>query len=70
LGADDSVAELGSNTAGNGIISPFVALAGVYLYLFISSTPENAQALSNPQLADLARFLGKKQLPLLDGFIF
>lgn len=50
---------------------PFVALAGVYLYLFISSiTPENTQALSNPQLADLARFLGKKQLPLLDGFIF
>jgi hypothetical protein len=36
---------------------PFVALAGVYLYLFISSiTPENAQALSNPQLADIARF--------------
>lgn len=36
---------------------PFVALAGVYLYLFISSiTPENAQALSNPHLADIALF--------------
>ncbi|MDJ0616204.1 MAG: ABA4-like family protein [Calothrix sp. MO_192.B10] len=36
---------------------PFVALAAVYLYLFINSvTPENAQALSNPQLADIARF--------------
>ena len=40
---------------------PFVALAGVYLYLFISSiTPENAQALSNPQLADIARFFGQE----------
>jgi len=36
---------------------PFVALAGLYIYLFISSiTPENAAALSNPQLADIARF--------------
>ncbi|MEA5582713.1 ABA4-like family protein [Nodularia harveyana UHCC-0300] len=36
---------------------PFVVLAGAYLYLFISSiTPENAAALSNPQLADIARF--------------
>ncbi|AFY34038.1 ABA4-like family protein [Calothrix sp. PCC 7507] len=36
---------------------PFVVLAGAYLYLFVSSiTPENAQALSNPQLADIARF--------------
>lgn len=36
---------------------PFVPLAALYLYLFISSvTPENAQALSNPQLADIARF--------------
>lgn len=40
---------------------PFVALAGVYLYLFISSiTPESAQALSNPQLADIARFFGNE----------
>jgi hypothetical protein len=36
---------------------PFVILAGAYLYLFVSSiTPENAQALSNPQLADIASF--------------
>ena len=36
---------------------PFVLLAGAYLYLFINSiTPENVQALSNPQLADIARF--------------
>ena len=35
---------------------PFVPLAGLYLYLFISSvTLEDAQALSNPQLADIAR---------------
>ena len=36
---------------------PFVVLAGAYLYLFVNSiTPENAAALSNPQLADIARF--------------
>jgi len=36
---------------------PFVILAGLYLYLFISSiTPENAQALASPKLADIARF--------------
>ncbi|NEP50941.1 MAG: DUF4281 domain-containing protein [Moorea sp. SIO3C2] len=36
---------------------PFVILAGLYIYLFINSiTPESAQALSNPQLADIARF--------------
>ncbi|MGB7440305.1 MAG: ABA4-like family protein [Coleofasciculaceae cyanobacterium] len=36
---------------------PFVALAILYVYLFVSSiTPENAQALSNPQLTDIARF--------------
>ena len=36
---------------------PFIALAGLYLYLFgLSITPESAQALSNPQLADIARF--------------
>lgn len=35
---------------------PFVVLAVLYLYLFVSSiTPENAAALSNPQLADIAR---------------
>lgn len=41
---------------------PFVALAGVYLYLFVSSiTPENAQALSNPQLADIAKFFREEK---------
>ena len=35
----------------------FIPLVGLYLYLFISSiTPESAAALSNPQLADIARF--------------
>jgi hypothetical protein len=35
----------------------FIPLALTYVYLFvISITPENAQALSNPQLADIARF--------------
>ncbi len=35
---------------------PFIPLAGLYLYLFISSvTPETAEALSNPQLADIAK---------------
>ena len=41
---------------------PFVALAAVYLYLFINSvTPENAQALANPQLADIARFFAEEK---------
>lgn len=40
---------------------PFLPLAALYLYLFISSiTPENAQALSNPQLADIARFFASE----------
>ncbi|MFO5493105.1 MAG: ABA4-like family protein [Cuspidothrix sp.] len=40
---------------------PFVVLAGAYLYLFVTSiTPENAAALSNPQLADIARFFGNE----------
>ncbi|MBA3924518.1 MAG: DUF4281 domain-containing protein [Nostocaceae cyanobacterium] len=40
---------------------PFVILAAVYIYLFvISITPENAQALSNPQLADIARFFANE----------
>jgi hypothetical protein len=35
---------------------PYLLLAGLYLYFFINSlTPENAQALSSPQLADIAR---------------
>jgi hypothetical protein len=40
---------------------PFVALAGLYIYLFISSiTPESAAALSNPQLSDIARFFSNE----------
>jgi hypothetical protein len=41
---------------------PFVVLASAYLYLFVSSiTPENAQALANPQLADIARFFAEEK---------
>ncbi|AUT04230.1 MULTISPECIES: ABA4-like family protein [unclassified Nostoc] len=41
---------------------PFLPLAGAYLYLFITSiTPENAQALSNPQLADIAKFFADEK---------
>ena len=41
---------------------PFVILASVYLYLFISSiTPENAAALSNPKLADIAQFFANEK---------
>ncbi|MBD2277483.1 ABA4-like family protein [Aphanizomenon flos-aquae] len=40
---------------------PFVVLAGAYLYLFVTSiTPENAAALSNPQLADIAKFFSNE----------
>ena len=40
---------------------PFVVLAGAYLYLFVTSiTPENAADLSNPQLADIARFFSNE----------
>lgn len=40
---------------------PFVGLALVYLYLFISSLdPANAAAFSNPQLADLARLFSQE----------
>ncbi|WP_341524800.1 ABA4-like family protein [Nostoc sp. UHCC 0302] len=42
---------------------PFVLLAGVYLYLFISSiTPETAQDFSNPQLADIARLFADEKV--------
>ena len=41
---------------------PFVVLAGLYLYFFISAiTPESAQALSNPQLADIAKFFADEK---------
>jgi Domain of unknown function (DUF4281) len=36
---------------------PYIALAGLYLYLLVGSiTPESAQALANPKLADIAHF--------------
>jgi hypothetical protein len=36
---------------------PFIALAGVYVYLLaVAITPESAEALANPKLADIARF--------------
>ncbi|MGB3208031.1 MAG: ABA4-like family protein [Crinalium sp.] len=41
---------------------PFVVLAGLYLYFFISAiNPESAQALSNPQLADIAKFFADEK---------
>ncbi|NJN86973.1 MAG: DUF4281 domain-containing protein [Leptolyngbyaceae cyanobacterium SL_7_1] len=46
-----------------GSYLPFVALAGVYLYLFITSLdPETAQSFSNPQLADLARLFADEKV--------
>lgn len=40
---------------------PFAMLAALYIYLFGSSlTAENAAALSNPKLADIAKFLGEE----------
>lgn len=42
---------------------PYVVLASLYLYLFVSSiTPENAQALSSPKLADIARAFGDEKV--------
>ena len=42
---------------------PFVALAGLYIYLFSGSIdPESAQALSNPQLADIAKFFATERI--------
>jgi hypothetical protein len=41
---------------------PFIVLAILYLYLLSSSlTPETAQAMSNPKLADIARFFGEER---------
>ena len=46
-----------------GSVLPFVALAGLYLYLFANSLdPESAQAFSNPQLADLARLFADERV--------
>ena len=40
---------------------PFAMLAALYIYLFGSSlTAENTAALSNPKLADIAKFLGEE----------
>lgn len=42
---------------------PFVALAGLYIYLFSGSiTPESAEALANPQLADIAQFFSTERI--------
>jgi hypothetical protein len=41
---------------------PFVVLAGLYLFLLSGTiTAETAQALSNPKLADIARFFGDER---------
>ncbi|MBW4696532.1 MAG: DUF4281 domain-containing protein [Aphanocapsa lilacina HA4352-LM1] len=41
---------------------PFIALALVYLYLVAGSlNAESLQAMSNPKLADIARFFGTEQ---------
>jgi Domain of unknown function (DUF4281) len=42
---------------------PFVALAFLYIYLFVNSiTPESAAALSNPQLANIAQFFADENV--------
>jgi hypothetical protein len=42
---------------------PFIALAGLYIYLFLGSiTPESAQALSNPKLTDIAQFFATERI--------
>jgi hypothetical protein len=42
---------------------PFVALAGVYIYLFANSLdPETAQSFANPQLSDLARLFADERV--------
>lgn len=44
-------------------VLPFVALAGLYIYLFVNSLdPETAQSFSNPQLADLARLFADERV--------
>lgn len=48
-----------------GSFLPFVALAGLYLYLFVTSLdPETAQSFSNPQLqlADLATLFAQEKV--------
>ncbi|MBD1912722.1 MULTISPECIES: ABA4-like family protein [unclassified Leptolyngbya] len=42
---------------------PFVALAGLYLYLFITALdPETAQAFTSTQLADIARLFSNEHI--------
>lgn len=42
---------------------PFVVLASLYIYLFSGTiTPESAQALSNPSLADIAKFFADERI--------
>ncbi|HEY9698130.1 MAG TPA: ABA4-like family protein [Trichocoleus sp.] len=42
---------------------PFVALAGVYIYLFANSLdPETAQSFANPQLSDLAHLFADERV--------
>lgn len=46
-----------------GSFLPFVALAGLYIYLFVNTLdPETAQAFSNPQLADVARLFADERV--------
>ena len=41
---------------------PFIVLVGLYIYLISGAiTPESLQALSNPQLPDIARFFGEER---------
>jgi hypothetical protein len=45
-----------------GSLIPFIILAGLYLFLLAGSiTPESAEAMSNPKLADIARFFGDER---------
>ncbi len=46
-----------------GSFLPFVALAGLYIYLFASSLdPETAQAFSSTQLSDIARLFSMEKI--------
>ena len=42
---------------------PFVVLAGLYIYFFAGTiNPESARALSNPNLADIAKFFADERI--------
>jgi hypothetical protein len=59
-----------TRTVMNSFI-PFIALAGLYLYLFVNSLdPETAQAFSNPQLrlTDLAQLFSEEKV-MLTGWV-